>query len=161
MEDRERELQRVEKPRLRTRTQFRPWPEVSRDDAGGPQSARLRLAHRARTARTTLAGRSRSGSQANQLLRPHPHVERLRNLSLLAGFPPIPRHLLNPARPHKSRRQSVNVEKVPTSRIAALEARAKLEQAITLTMIGRSQTARQGRAPITVRLGKPVGRAPR
>jgi restriction system protein len=50
-----------------------------------------------------------------QLLRPHPHVERLRNLSLLPGFPPIPRHLLNPARPHKSRRQSVNVEKVPTS----------------------------------------------
>src|ERR1700722_7019853 len=119
MEDRERELQRVEKPRLRTRTQFRPWPEVSRDDAGGPQSARLRLAHRARTARTTLAGRSRSGRQANQLLRPHPHVERLRNLSLLAGFPPIPRHLLDPAGPHKSRRQPVNVEKVPTSRIAA------------------------------------------
>src|SRR5271155_3329270 len=119
MEDRERELQRVEKPRLRTRAQFRPWPEVSRDDAGGPQSARLRLAHRARTARTTLAGRSRSGGQATQLLRPHPHVERLRNLSLLAGFPPIPRDLLNPARPHKSRRQPVNVEKVPTSRIAA------------------------------------------
>jgi hypothetical protein len=114
----ENELQRVEKPRLRTRTQFRPWPEVSRDDAGGPQSARLRLAHRARTARTTLAGRSRSGGQANQLLRPHPHVERLRNLSLLAGFPPIPRHLLDPARPHKSRRQPVNVEKIPTSRIA-------------------------------------------
>ena len=119
MEDRERELQRVEKPRLRTRTQFRPWPEVSRDDAGGPQSARLRLAHRTRTARTTLAGRSRSGGQANQLLRPHPHVERLRNLSLLAGFPPIPRHLLDPPRPHKSRRQSVNVEKVRTFRIAA------------------------------------------
>src|SRR6202045_4682168 len=118
LEDRKRELQRVEKPRLRTRTQFRPWPEVSRDDAGGPQSARLRLAHRARTARTTLAGRSRSGGQANQLLRPHPHVERLRNLSLLAGFPPIPRHLLDPARPHKSRRQSLNVEKVPTFRIA-------------------------------------------
>src|ERR1700722_11109 len=118
MEDRERELQRVEKPRLRTRTQFRPWPEVSRDDAGGPQSARLRLAHRARTARTTLAGRSRSGRQANQLLRPHPHVERLRNLSLLAGFSQIPRHLLDPAGPHKSRRQPVNVEKVPTSRIA-------------------------------------------
>src|SRR5271163_4962574 len=113
-----RELQRVEKPRLRTRTQFRPWPEVSRDDAGGPQSARLRLAHRARTARTTLAGRSRSGGEANQLLRPHPHVERLRNLSLLAGFPPIPRHLLDPPGPHKSRRQPVNVEKVPTFRIA-------------------------------------------
>ncbi len=27
MEDRERELQRAEKQRLRTRTQFRPWPE--------------------------------------------------------------------------------------------------------------------------------------
>src|SRR6202035_4806401 len=61
---------------------------------------------------------SRSGGQANQLLRPHPHVERLRNLSLLAGFPQIPRHLLDPARPHKSRRQSVNVVKVPTFRIA-------------------------------------------
>src|SRR5580704_2049115 len=82
----------------------------------------FRLAHRARTARTArtaLAGRSRSGGQANQLLRPHPHVERLRNLSLLAGFPPIPRHLLDPAGPHKSRRQPVNVEKVRTSRIAA------------------------------------------
>ena len=45
-------------------------------------------------------------------------VERLRNLSLLAGFPPIPRHLLDPAEPHKSRRQPANVEKVPTSRIA-------------------------------------------
>src|SRR5580704_7296058 len=81
----------------------------------------FRLAHRARTARTArtaLAGRSRSGGQANQLLRPHPHVERLRNLSLLAGFPPIPRHLLDPAEPHKTRRQPVNVEKVPTSRIA-------------------------------------------
>src|SRR5271155_3273397 len=80
MEDRERELQRVEKPRLRTRTQFRPWPEVSRDDAGGPQSARLRLAHRARTARTALAGRSRSGGQANQLLRSNSHY------SVYGGF---------------------------------------------------------------------------
>src|SRR5208337_4276374 len=44
LEDRERELQRSEKSRLRTRAQFRPRPEVSRDDAGGPQSARLRLA---------------------------------------------------------------------------------------------------------------------
>src|ERR1700678_1313793 len=121
LEDRKRELQRVEKPRLRTRTQFRPWPEVSRDDAGGPQSARLRLAHRARTARTALASRPRSRGQANQLLRPHPHVERLRNLSLLAGFPPIPRHLLDPAGPHKSRRQSVNVEKLDGLRHPTLE----------------------------------------
>ncbi len=43
----------------------------------------------------------------------------------------------------------------------ALPAGAKLEQAITLTVTGRSQNARQGRAPITVRLGKPAGRAPR
>src|ERR1700676_5463833 len=136
MEDRERELQRVEKPRLRTRAQFRPWPEVSRDDAGGPQSARLRLAYRARTARTALAGRSRSGGQANQLLRPHPHVERLRNLSLLAGFPPIPRHLLDPAGPHKSRRQPVNVEKVPTSRIAG-RGRCRLAPTTSSTTIGR------------------------
>ena len=38
---------------------------------------------------------------------------------LLAGFPPIPRHLLDPAEPHKSRRQPVNLKKVPTFRIAA------------------------------------------
>ena len=44
--------------------------EVSRDDAGGPQSARLRLAHRARTARTTLAGRSRSGGRRSRLSSP-------------------------------------------------------------------------------------------
>ena len=66
-----------------------------------------------------LAGRSRSGGQSEPASScPHPHAERLRNLSLLAGFPPIPRHLLDPAGPHKSRRQPVNVEKVPTSRIA-------------------------------------------
>ena len=41
LENRERELQRTQKPRIRTRAQFRPWPDVSRDDAGGPQSARL------------------------------------------------------------------------------------------------------------------------
>src|ERR1700723_741511 len=31
-----------------------------------------------------------------------------------------PRHLLDPARPHKSRRQPVNVEKIPTARIAGV-----------------------------------------
>src|SRR6202035_312566 len=112
---------------------------------GVPQSARLRLAHRARTARTALAGRSRSGGQANQLLRPHPHVERLRNLSLLAGFPPIPRHLLDPAGPHKSRRQPVNVEKVPTSRIA-------VRTLAGLTLIRRRDTM----GSFTNRLGKEI-----
>src|ERR1700675_4796770 len=65
------------------------------------------------------AATRRKSAAAIRKRRPHPHVERLRNLSLLAGFPPIPRHLLDPAGPHKSRRQPVNVEKVPTSRIAA------------------------------------------
>src|SRR6202042_3083023 len=55
MENRERELQRAEKPRLRARTQFRARPEVSRHDARGSQSARLRLAHRAGTAGAALA----------------------------------------------------------------------------------------------------------
>src|SRR5208337_3357363 len=118
LEDRERELQRSEKSRLRTRAQFRPRPEVSRDDAGGPQSARLRLAYRARPARTALASRSRSGGQANQLLRPHPHAERLRPLPLLAGLPTIPRHFLHTARPHKGQRQHVNADKRPTFRTA-------------------------------------------
>ena len=54
---------------------------------------------------------AREAAVRNQLLRPHPHVERLRNLSLLAGFPPIPRHLLDPAKPHKSRRQPVNLKR--------------------------------------------------
>jgi hypothetical protein len=70
-------FKRTEKPRIRTRVQFRPWPDVSRDDAGGPQSARLRLAHRTRTARAALARRSRSGGQADPLPRPHSHAERL------------------------------------------------------------------------------------
>src|SRR5271167_2187677 len=162
MEDRERELQRVEKPRLRTRTQFRPWPEVSRDDAGGPQSARLRLAHRARTARTTLAGRSRSGGQANQLLRPHPHVERLRNLSILAGLPPIPRHLLDPAGPHKSRRQPVNVEKVPTSRSADLSI-CHLAKSEKRTIVGFKfveSSPRQRAGSVRPSLFTPVGSKP-
>jgi len=72
LEHRERKLNRNEKPWLRARAQLRPWPEVSRDDAGGPQPARLRLGTVAWTARAASAGASRSGSQANQLLRPHP-----------------------------------------------------------------------------------------
>jgi hypothetical protein len=49
-------------------------PEVSRDDASDPQSARLRLAHRARTSRTALAGAPRSGGQPNQFLRPRSEI---------------------------------------------------------------------------------------
>ncbi len=63
------------------------------------------------TARTALAGRSRSGGQADQLLRPHPHVERLRNLSLLArGFLQSLATFSIPPDLIKSRRQPVNVE---------------------------------------------------
>ena len=42
----------------------------------------------------------------------------LRPLSVLADPPRIPRHLLNPAGPHKSQRQPVNAKPNPTFRIA-------------------------------------------
>src|SRR5579863_2611552 len=65
-------------------------PEAPGDDAGGSQSARLRLAHRVGTAGAALAGRARSRRQANQLLRPHPHADRLRRLSLRGATGMIP-----------------------------------------------------------------------
>jgi hypothetical protein len=49
---------------------------------------------------------ARSGGQADQLLRPHSHAERLRPLSVLADFRQIPRHLLDPAGPHKRQAKS-------------------------------------------------------
>ncbi len=73
--------------------------------------ANAALSGLARPARTALASRSPSGGQANQLLRPHPHAERLRPLPLLAGLPPIPRHFLHTARPHKCQTQHVNADK--------------------------------------------------
>src|SRR5450631_4388150 len=118
MEDRERELQRVEKPRLRARTQFRARPEVPGDDAGGPQSARLRLAYRARTAGAPMAGGPSRRRQTNQLLRPRPDADRLRDLSLLEGLPTIPRDLHYPARTRKKSGKPVNDRQMPTFRIA-------------------------------------------
>ena len=46
------------------------------------------------------------------------HAQRLRPLSVLADPPRIPRHLLNPAGPHKSQKQPVNPKPNPTFRIA-------------------------------------------
>ena len=74
--------------------------------------------HTVSNCRTTLQA-AREAAVKRTSFFPTSSCERLRNLSLLAGFPPIPRHLLDPARPLKPR-QSVNVEKVPTSRIASL-----------------------------------------
>ena len=61
-----------------------------------------------------LAGCSRSAAAKRTSFFAHILiVERLRNPSSLAGFPPILATFLDPAGPHKSRRQPVNVEKVP------------------------------------------------
>src|SRR5487761_323096 len=120
MEDRERKLQRDEKSRLRTRTQFRPWRNVSGDDHGGAEPARLRLAYRARLTGAALEGRARGRRQTNQFLRPHPDLDRLRYLPLLADLSSSNRHIHNPPRPYKKPRQPVNPNLKPTFRIARL-----------------------------------------
>src|SRR5580693_7633305 len=93
-----RRLQRDEKSRLRVRTQFRPWPALSGDDAGEPEPPRLRLAHCARIAGAALDRCTRGRGEANQLLRPSGHDHRLRGLSLLDRLPRSPHHLRHPAR---------------------------------------------------------------
>src|ERR1700677_2355097 len=126
MENREREFQRPQKPRLRARTQFRARPEVPRHDADGSQSARRRLAHHVRTAGAALADRARSRRQANQLLRPHPHADQLRRLSLLGGPPRLPHDLHYPARTREKPGRPLNNAPIATFRTADEELKSEL-----------------------------------
>src|ERR1700678_520248 len=138
MKNREREFQRPQKPRLRARTQFRARPEVPGDDAGGSQSARLRLAHHVGTAGAALAGCARSRRQANQLLRPHPHAARLCRLSLLGGPPRIPHDLHYPARTREKPGRPLNNAPIATFRTAGKEADAAEERIVEeMRLLGR------------------------
>jgi len=98
LEDRERDLQRDEKSRLRTRTQFRPRRNISGNDPGGAQPSRLRLAFGPRSRRAAMASRPPSRGDTIKLLRLYPDLDDLRGLSLLAGRPRSPRHLHHPPR---------------------------------------------------------------
>src|SRR5882672_4597777 len=119
LEDRERRLQRDEKSRLRVRTQFRPWREISGDDDGEPEPPRLRLALGARIAGAAMDSRARGRGEANQLLRSSGHPHNLRDLSLLARLPPSPRNLHHPARTPENPKNRMRPTRLRTFRIAA------------------------------------------
>src|SRR5208283_2750968 len=106
------------KPRLRTRTQFRAWRDLSGHDARRPQHPRLRLAHRARPHRAALAQGQRSGPKANQLLRLCRNLDELRGLPRLARTPRSPRHLHHPAPPPLRPKKRMRTNPRGTFRIA-------------------------------------------
>ena len=65
-----------------------------------------------------MAGRPPSRRQANELLRPYPHADRLCRLSFLASLPQSDRNFLNPPRTRKKSRQPVKEQQTPPFRIA-------------------------------------------
>jgi hypothetical protein len=84
-----------------------------------------------------FAREQRSRRQARQLLRAHPHAQRVRRSSLLGGPHPIPHDLHDPARTRKKPRQPVNDRQMPTSRIAVLVARIGSDRLQTGTAVLR------------------------
>src|SRR5271167_4682156 len=69
----------------------------------------------------SLAGRARSRRQTNQLLRPHPHADRLCRLSLLGGPTAIPYDLHYPARAREKPGKLLSHGQNPSFRIAGSE----------------------------------------
>src|SRR5208283_3983453 len=118
VEDRERKLQRPEKPRLRTRTQFRAWRVLSGHDARRPQRPRLRLAYGSRPSRTTVAQGQRGDGKANELLRLPRNHDEIRRLPCLVRSPQGPRHLHNPTRTPQNPKNRVVTKPRATFRIA-------------------------------------------
>src|SRR5450830_983697 len=104
--------------RLRARTQFRPRRDVSGDDPGRAEPARLRLARGARHSGAALEGRARGGDEANQLLRPSGDPDRLRGFPVMAGLPRIPRDFHHPAGTSEGPEKRMKNFVVTTFRIA-------------------------------------------
>src|SRR6201984_622818 len=125
VEDPERRVQRDEKSRLRTRTQFWPRQKIPGDDPGRAKPARLRLAFCPRSHRTALEGRTRGGCEANRLFRRPPDPDELCRLSLLAGLLRIHHHLHHSTGTAQKSENRMILGKKPTFRIAGTLSQGK------------------------------------
>src|SRR5215471_17068909 len=134
VEDRERRVQRDEKSRLRTRTQFWPRQKIPGDDPGRAKPARLRLAFCPRSRRTALEGRTRGGCEANRIFRRPPDPDELCRLSLLAGLLRIHHHLHHSTGTAQNSENRIILGKRHTFRIAADEWEAAYVRRIDATV---------------------------